>query len=99
MVLYIDNNKISYNSSKVVANEMKWIAEHFGKLTITRSDKFDFLGMTFHSNRKDRSIQKTFQTLFVHPDGQRQHSQNYHHVSADEAEMMVYKCLKSDYHQ
>ena len=45
---YVDDNKISHMNPKVVDDVIGKIESKFGKMTKTRGDKHDFLGMNIH---------------------------------------------------
>ena len=45
---YINDNNISHMDPKVVDNVIKKIESKFGKMSQTRGDKHDFLGMNVH---------------------------------------------------
>jgi hypothetical protein len=45
---YVDDNKISHMNPKVVDDVIRKIESKFGKMTKTRGDKHDFLGMNIH---------------------------------------------------
>ena len=45
IVFYVDDNKISHADPEVVTSVIKDISKHFGKLTVSRGNKHDYLGM------------------------------------------------------
>ena len=45
VTFYVDDNFISHKNSKVVNDVIRELEIHVGKLTVTRGNKFDFLGM------------------------------------------------------
>lgn len=55
----MDNNKISHKDKRVVKEQMSMILRHFGNLSITRGDKFDFLGMQIELKRDTKQIHIT----------------------------------------
>ena len=56
LVRYVDDNKISHESSEVVTQEVKMISKYFGDLTITRGNEFDFLGMKIKLDRENKQV-------------------------------------------
>ena len=42
---YVDDNKISHKDPKVVDWVIKAIEDKFGKMTVTRGNKYTFVGM------------------------------------------------------
>ena len=54
LVWYVDDNKVSHKDKNVVEEQMKIISEHFGDLSITRGDKFDFLAMKIELDRENK---------------------------------------------
>ena len=56
LVWYVDDNKISHVDPEVVTEEMKMISEHFGKLTISRGNKHQFLGMDIELDRNNKEV-------------------------------------------
>ena len=53
---YVDDNKISHKDPKVVQHVISEIEKHFGKLTVSSGNNFDFLGMDVKI-RSDRKIE------------------------------------------
>ena len=45
IVWYVDDNKVSHIKAKVVSDIITKIENHFGKMTVTRGDEHEFLGM------------------------------------------------------
>ena len=45
IVWYVDDNKISHQDPNVVTDVIQRIEQHFGKMSVTRGDEHDFLGM------------------------------------------------------
>ena len=45
IVFYVDDNKISHVDKNVVTDIIDAISKHFGKLTVSRGNKHDYLGM------------------------------------------------------
>ena len=56
VTFYVDDNLISHKNPKVVNDVIRELEVHFGKLTVTRGNKFDFLGMNILI-RKDKKIE------------------------------------------
>ena len=54
VVFYIDDNKVGHEDPVVVTKILDETASHFGKLSITRGCKHDFLGMNI--TLKDRKV-------------------------------------------
>ena len=52
----VDNNKISHNDPRVVMNVLNMIEEKFGKLTVIRGRKHDYLGMKIELKEKHFEI-------------------------------------------
>ena len=44
-IFYVDDSKISHADPEVVTSMIKDISKHFGKLTVSRGKKHDYLGM------------------------------------------------------
>ena len=55
MAWYVDDVKISHMESSVVDEVISNIEEHFGKMTMNKEKKFDYLGMNV-SFEKDKKI-------------------------------------------
>ena len=57
---YIDNNKVSHVEKRVVNSIIKKIESKFGKMSQTRGDKHEFLGMdiTYHNKKMSISMKK-----------------------------------------
>ena len=53
---YVDDNKISHVDPKVVDKVIKEIESKFGKMSQTRGDKHDFLGMNIHFKKNKIKI-------------------------------------------
>ena len=53
---YVDDNKISHMDPKVVDNVIRKIESKFGKMTQTRGEKHDFLGMNVHFKKNKIKI-------------------------------------------
>jgi hypothetical protein len=53
---YVDDNKISHADPKVVDKVIKKIESKFGKMSQTRGDKHDFLGMNIHFKKNKIKI-------------------------------------------
>ena len=51
IVWYVDDNKISHCDPRVVSDIIEKIEKCFGKMTVTRGDEHDFLGMHIVFNR------------------------------------------------
>ena len=66
---YVDDNKISHMDSKVIDDVIKQIEDKFGKMSQTRGDNHDFLGMniTFKKNKVSicmkKHVQKAIRTF------------------------------------
>ena len=56
VAFYVDDNKISHKNPKVVEQVIQEIEKHFGKLTVSTPNEFDFLGMDIKL-RSDRKVQ------------------------------------------
>ena len=54
IVWYVDDNKISHEDPNVVTEVIELMKSHFGDLTVTRGNKYRFLGMniTLHPKKK-----------------------------------------------
>ena len=63
---YVDDNKISHKDSKVVDQIIEKIEAKFGKMSSTRGDKHDFLGMEllFKENKVKVSMKKHIKKAF-----------------------------------
>jgi Reverse transcriptase (RNA-dependent DNA polymerase) len=48
IVWYVDDTKISHKDSSVVTNTIAILESHFGKMSVSRGDKHEFLGMHLH---------------------------------------------------
>jgi hypothetical protein len=53
---YVDDNKISHVDPKVIDKVIKKIESKFGKMSQTRGDKHDFLGMNIHFKKNKIKI-------------------------------------------
>ena len=51
---YVDDNKISHVSTRVVTMVLNRIEEHFGKLDVSRGNLHDLLGMHIVLNREKK---------------------------------------------
>ena len=51
---YVDDNKLSHKSEKVVTDVLEEIKQHFGDLVIARGRKHDFLGMDIEFIKENR---------------------------------------------
>ena len=51
---YIDDNKILHVQEDTITKELETITDHFGKLDISRGDKYDLLGIHIVMNRKEK---------------------------------------------
>ena len=59
IVWYVDDNKISHIDSSVVSDVIQRIEERFGKMTVTRGDEHEFLGMRIVLNKAQKTAQIT----------------------------------------
>ena len=59
IVWYVDDNKISHVDSSVVSDVIQRIEERFGKMTVTRGDEHEFLGMRIVLNKAQKTAQIT----------------------------------------
>ena len=57
IVWYVDDNKISHVDPSVVTDIIHKIEAKFGKMTVTRGDKHEFLGMQSHLDKSRRTAQ------------------------------------------
>ena len=53
VVWYVDDNKVSHKDPEVVTKVIQSIERYFGKMTVTRGEKHEFLGMTIVFDKKD----------------------------------------------
>ena len=60
---YVDDNKISHRDPLVVTNILNLIESKFGKLTITRGKKYEYLGMDIKLGTKSFEISMKQQIL------------------------------------
>ena len=56
IIWYVDDNKISHVDPKVIDMVIQRIENKFGKMSVTRGDKHDFLGMNIHFKAKKVKI-------------------------------------------
>ena len=52
IVFYVDDNKISHVDPQVVSNIIEELSNYFGKLTVSRGTKHDYLGMDIEIKNK-----------------------------------------------
>ena len=53
---YVDDNKVSHEDKSVVTQVIEDIEKHFGKLTVSRGDVHDLLGMRVELDRKNKKV-------------------------------------------
>ena len=65
IVWYVDDNKVSHCDPEVVSDIISKIEGFFGKMTVTRGDTHDFLGMNIVFN-KERGTAKITMSSYLH---------------------------------
>ena len=66
IVWYVDDNKVSHKDKKVVTRVIDLMKYHFGDLTVSRGNKYRFLGMSIAVNEeKNLEIEMKNQLLNV----------------------------------